>query len=87
MNANNTSGSYLYEHVTLYSAVGDLGQAWQKVKERVGRSANDCRDRWRNHLANRLERQRGNVLVNACPARSRLTPAIKELGQKRRRKN
>ena len=48
----------------MYSAVGDFGQAWQKVKERVGRSAYDCRDRWRNHLANRSERLRGNVFVN-----------------------
>ena len=43
------------------SAVGDLGQAWKKVKDRVGRSAPDCRDRWRNHLVGRSERQRGTV--------------------------
>ncbi|KAF8476502.1 Myb-like DNA-binding domain-containing protein [Gautieria morchelliformis] len=47
------------EDAALISAVGDHGQAWQTIKERVGRSPQDCRDRWRNHLANRSERQRG----------------------------
>lgn len=37
-------------HFHCYSAVAQLGQQWEKISERVGRSASDCRDRWRNHL-------------------------------------
>jgi hypothetical protein len=40
-------------------AVADLGQAWEKVSARVGRMSADCRDRYRNHLANREVRVSG----------------------------
>lgn len=36
-----------------HRAVADLGQAWEKVSLCVGRMSSDCRDRYRNHLANR----------------------------------
>lgn len=41
------------EDAALLRAVGDVGQAWEKVSEHVGRAAGDCRDRYRNHLAHR----------------------------------
>ncbi|KAI0340763.1 hypothetical protein BDW22DRAFT_1430434 [Trametopsis cervina] len=47
------------EDESLRSAVLDLGQQWQKVSERVGRSAQDCRDRYRNHLENSNDRRSG----------------------------
>lgn len=43
----------------LRQAVGDLGQQWEKVSERVGRMSSDCRDRYRNHIANREVRVTG----------------------------
>jgi len=39
--------------------VADLGQQWEKVSERVGRMSSDCRDRYRNHIANREVRVTG----------------------------
>lgn len=47
-----------YAHPSIYlilshcydRAVAQLGQQWEKVSERVGRSASDCRDRHRNHI-------------------------------------
>ncbi|EJD01617.1 uncharacterized protein FOMMEDRAFT_88468 [Fomitiporia mediterranea MF3/22] len=41
------------EDDVLRQAVIELGQTWEKVSERVGRMASDCRDRWRNHINNR----------------------------------
>jgi hypothetical protein len=43
------------------SAVDDLGQHWEKVSERVGRMAADCRDRYRNHIVNREVRLTGEA--------------------------
>jgi len=40
-------------------AVADLGQQWEKVSEIVGRMSSDCRDRYRNHIANRDVRVTG----------------------------
>lgn len=40
-------------------AVADLGQQWEKVSEIVGRMSSDCRDRYRNHIANRELRVTG----------------------------
>ncbi|KII94886.1 hypothetical protein PLICRDRAFT_98811 [Plicaturopsis crispa FD-325 SS-3] len=44
----------------LKQAVMDLGQQWEKVSERVGRMSSDCRDRYRNHIANREVRVTGH---------------------------
>jgi len=41
------------EDAALIVAVGDLCQCWEKVSLRVGRMSSDCRDRYRNHIANR----------------------------------
>ncbi|KAF8450523.1 hypothetical protein L210DRAFT_3520708 [Boletus edulis BED1] len=43
----------------LRQAVADLGQQWEKVSEIVGRMSSDCRDRYRNHIANREVRITG----------------------------
>ncbi|KAI9574671.1 hypothetical protein HD554DRAFT_2010136 [Boletus coccyginus] len=43
----------------LRRAVADLGQQWEKVSEIVGRMSSDCRDRYRNHIANREVRITG----------------------------
>jgi hypothetical protein len=40
-------------------AVASLGQQWEKVSEIVGRMSSDCRDRYRNHIANREVRITG----------------------------
>ncbi|KAF8969444.1 hypothetical protein BDZ97DRAFT_244549 [Flammula alnicola] len=42
-----------YEDNALKQAVADLGQQWEKISDRVGRMASDCRDRYRNHIVNR----------------------------------
>ena len=47
-------------------AVEDLGQNWPKVSQRVGRSLNDCRDRYRNHLADKHTRNTGECLSYLC---------------------
>lgn len=44
-------------------AVADLGQKWTEVSRRVGRTNADCRDRYRNHLADRAVRNSGMVLL------------------------
>ncbi|KAA1466767.1 hypothetical protein DENSPDRAFT_768128 [Dentipellis sp. KUC8613] len=41
------------EDEILQQAVLELGQQWEKVSDRVGRMASDCRDRWRNHIEHR----------------------------------
>ncbi|KAJ8590888.1 hypothetical protein M405DRAFT_851599 [Rhizopogon salebrosus TDB-379] len=47
------------EDAVLKQAVADLGQQWEKVSEIVGRMSSDCRDRYRNHIANRDVRVTG----------------------------
>jgi len=47
------------EDALLIEAVADFGQAWEKVSKRVGRMSSDCRDRYRNHIANREVRVTG----------------------------
>lgn len=47
------------EDAVLKQAVADLGQQWEKVSEIVGRMSSDCRDRYRNHIANREVRVTG----------------------------
>ncbi|OAX44502.1 hypothetical protein K503DRAFT_764917 [Rhizopogon vinicolor AM-OR11-026] len=47
------------EDAVLKQAVTDLGQQWEKVSEIVGRMSSDCRDRYRNHIANRDVRMTG----------------------------
>lgn len=41
------------------SAMRDLGHSWEKVSLRVGRTASDCKDRYRNHLLKRENRITG----------------------------
>ncbi|TFK55520.1 hypothetical protein OE88DRAFT_1622149 [Heliocybe sulcata] len=48
------------EDEVLIQAVSELGQHWEKVSARVGRMASDCRDRYRNHLADRDKRATGH---------------------------
>ncbi|KIP08350.1 hypothetical protein PHLGIDRAFT_104482 [Phlebiopsis gigantea 11061_1 CR5-6] len=48
------------EDDSLREAVAYLGQQWEKISERVGRSASDCRDRWRNHLEGQDLRKSGH---------------------------
>jgi len=47
------------EDALLKAAVLELGQQWEKVSDRVGRMASDCRDRYRNHIQNSEERTAG----------------------------
>ncbi|KAI0304180.1 hypothetical protein BC826DRAFT_902857 [Russula brevipes] len=47
------------EDELLKTAVLELGQQWEKVSERVGRMASDCRDRYRNHIQNSEDRAAG----------------------------
>ncbi|KIL00044.1 hypothetical protein PAXRUDRAFT_822063 [Paxillus rubicundulus Ve08.2h10] len=47
------------EDNVLKQAVASLGQQWEKVSEIVGRMSSDCRDRYRNHIANREVRITG----------------------------
>ncbi|KAI0701188.1 hypothetical protein BC835DRAFT_1265131 [Cytidiella melzeri] len=47
------------EDDSLRSAIQEFGQQWQKVSDCVGRSAADCRDRYRNHLENSSNRRSG----------------------------
>ena len=56
------SVKHIYLFISFARAVADLGQSWEKVSQRVGRMAADCRDRWRNHLANREQRVTGPFL-------------------------
>jgi len=48
------------EDALLKQAVTDLGQQWEKVSAKVGRMSSDCRDRYRNHIANREVRVAGH---------------------------
>ncbi|KAI0307235.1 hypothetical protein B0F90DRAFT_1686511 [Multifurca ochricompacta] len=47
------------EDALLKAAVQELGQQWEKVSDRVGRMASDCRDRYRNHIQNSEDRAVG----------------------------
>lgn len=47
----------------LCSAVKKMGPLWAKVSSSVGRMPSDCRDRYRNQLANREKRNAGNVCL------------------------
>ncbi|KAI0004938.1 hypothetical protein BJV74DRAFT_805827 [Russula compacta] len=47
------------EDALLKAAVQELGQQWEKVSDRVGRMASDCRDRYRNHIQNSEDRAAG----------------------------
>ncbi|KAI0251329.1 hypothetical protein BJV78DRAFT_1212509 [Lactifluus subvellereus] len=48
------------EDALLKAAVQELGQQWEKVSDRVGRMASDCRDRYRNHIENSEDRTAGS---------------------------
>ncbi|KAH9482558.1 DNA-binding protein REB1 [Psilocybe cubensis] len=48
------------EDEALKQAVADLGQQWEKISDRVGRMASDCRDRYRNHIHGREIRITGH---------------------------
>jgi hypothetical protein len=50
------------EHDRHFRAVADLGQKWVEVSKRVGRMSVDCRDRYRNHLAQQGVRKTGECL-------------------------
>lgn len=41
--------------------MAELGQQWEKVSILVGRMSSDCRDRYRNHIANREARVSGEL--------------------------
>ena len=41
------------------SAVEQFGQQWEKVSNYVGRTGQDCRDRYRNHLEEKGVRNSG----------------------------
>ena len=47
------------EDEELRAAFLQHGPQWQKVSEVVERSANDCKDRWRNHLEQAPTKKRG----------------------------
>ncbi|KAH9999800.1 hypothetical protein BJV77DRAFT_939505 [Russula vinacea] len=47
------------EDALLKAAVQEFGQQWEKVSDRVGRMASDCRDRYRNHIQNSEDRAAG----------------------------
>ena len=57
-------------------AFDGVGQAWEKVGERVGRTASDCRDRWRNHL---LYRDSRNVGAWTKEEEAELTRIVREM--------
>lgn len=42
--------------------VKELGQQWEKISVHVGRAAADCRDRYRNHIQGREQRNSGRIL-------------------------
>jgi len=47
-------------HFSYGRGVNDLGRAWQKISQRVGRAGDDCRDRYR-HLSNRKYSNSGQL--------------------------
>jgi hypothetical protein len=57
---NRLQGEFTAEQdAALKDAVIRLGHKWEKVSEEVGRTASDCRDRYRNHIHNRDLRRTG----------------------------
>jgi hypothetical protein len=73
-------------------AVADLGQAWEKVSVRVGRMSADCRDRYRNHLANREVRVSGTFQPVFFESRMDsyvlfFFRGVQDTGRKRRRRS
>ncbi|KAH9981560.1 hypothetical protein BJV74DRAFT_778822 [Russula compacta] len=48
-----------HEDEGLEQAIRELGNSWDAIAKRIGRSPANCRDRYRNHLAHRTERRRG----------------------------
>ncbi|KAF8524606.1 hypothetical protein BU17DRAFT_30066, partial [Hysterangium stoloniferum] len=63
----------------LAEGVADFGQAWTKIAGRVGRTANDCRDRWRNHLSVRNTKVYGEWTKEE---EEELTKIVKEFKEK-----
>ncbi|KAI0311964.1 hypothetical protein OF83DRAFT_1148397, partial [Amylostereum chailletii] len=47
------------EDDALEAAFAELGSAWEKVSDRVGRASADCRDRFRNHINHRATQKKG----------------------------
>ncbi|KAF7792820.1 hypothetical protein EIP86_003920 [Pleurotus ostreatoroseus] len=47
------------EDAALKEAIQQFGQQWEKVSEFVGRSGQDCRDRYRNHIEEKGVRNTG----------------------------
>ncbi|KAI0033343.1 hypothetical protein K488DRAFT_47937 [Vararia minispora EC-137] len=64
------------EDETLVDSVLELGQQWEKVSARVGRTATDCRDRWRNKVAHQDKQTLGRWTKEE---ESRLTEIMKEM--------
>ena len=60
------------EDKMLRQAVAEKGKAWKEVGDSLGRMADDCRDRWRNYIANSEHRNREQwtnaEVVNLCTA-------------------
>lgn len=60
------------EDKLLRLAVAEKGKAWKEVGDSLGRMADDCRDRWRNYIANSEHRNREQwtnaEVVNLCTA-------------------
>ena len=48
-------------------SVDELGQQWEKVSVHVGRTASDCRDRYRNHIQGREQRNTGVTFLQRTP--------------------
>ena len=55
-----SNGSLAHE-ISLYSAVIELGPKWEAVSLRVGRTASDCRDRYRNYVEHDKVRSTGSL--------------------------
>ncbi|KAH9179777.1 hypothetical protein EDB89DRAFT_1923153 [Lactarius sanguifluus] len=69
------------EDESLKAAVQELGQQWEKVSERVGRMASDCRDRYRITSIIR----RTGPLAHGQRMRKRDSPKSQRMGNKRGR--
>ncbi|GAA5877546.1 hypothetical protein JCM1840_005837 [Sporobolomyces johnsonii] len=51
------------EDEALRAAVNQLGNAWEKIAQAVGRTGGDCRDRWTKQLSNGTEGRHGRWSV------------------------
>ncbi|KAF9782276.1 hypothetical protein BJ322DRAFT_1010319 [Thelephora terrestris] len=70
-------GKWTGEQDTLLEqSVNELGQQWEKVSNRVGRTASDCRDRYRNHIQGREQRNSGTW---SKEEEAQLTAIVKEM--------